>query len=154
MEHNHGPAGGVSTTSGISRRRSEQKDAVRAELSDRDEFVSARELHRRLTDSGVTVGIATVYRQLNSLAADGKVDVIASDEGERLFRACRTMEHHHHIVCRSCGIAVEFELPTEDWLREVSRVHGFTDVSHIIEVFGICADCAAARECADPAGRG
>ena len=48
-------------------RHTKQKDAVMAQLRGCDDFISAQELHRKLVDSGLRIGLATVYRQLNSL---------------------------------------------------------------------------------------
>ena len=40
------------------------------------------------------------------MAGDGEVDVIRTPDGEAVYRSCST-DHHHHVVCRSCGLAVE-----------------------------------------------
>ena len=32
-----------------------------------------------------------------------------------------------------------------DSLADHAAAHGFTDVDHLVEIFGTCADCAAAR---------
>ena len=50
-------------------RQTRQKDAIRDVLNGCDEFISAQELHRKLEDRGEHIGLATVYRQLNTLAA-------------------------------------------------------------------------------------
>jgi Fur family transcriptional regulator, ferric uptake regulator len=63
--------------------------------------------------------------------------------GEHLYRRC-SEGHHHHLVCRSCGRTVEVEGPAvETWSDRVAATHGFTDVSHTLEIFGTCPDCAA-----------
>ena len=68
-----------------------------------------------LRDGGDKVGLATVYRNLQAMAADGEVDVLRTDDGEAVYRACST-GHHHHLVCRVCGRTVEVEGPTvEAW---------------------------------------
>jgi len=47
-------------------------------------------------------------------------------------------------VCRTCGKTVEVDGPAvESWADKVSHEHGFTDVSHTLEIFGLCADCTA-----------
>jgi Fur family transcriptional regulator, ferric uptake regulator len=47
-------------------------------------------------------------------------------------------------VCRTCGTTVEVEgAAAESWATEVAALHGFSDVSHTIEIFGVCADCAS-----------
>ena len=54
--------------------RTRQKDAIREALSGNDEFISAQDLHRKLEDEGVHIGLATVYRQLNALVESGRAD--------------------------------------------------------------------------------
>ena len=121
-------------------RHTKQKDAVMRQLRACDDFVSAQELHRRLEDEGVRVGLATVYRQLNALADAGAADTIRL-EGQQLYRLCGDDGHHHHLVCRACGRTVEIDPPSESWLRRIAGDHGFTVESHTLEVFGLCSDC-------------
>ncbi|MBC7309220.1 MAG: transcriptional repressor, partial [Tetrasphaera sp.] len=79
------------------RRHTRQRAALAAVLEETDEFLSAQELHNRLAGSGTKVGLATVYRNLQAMAADGEVDVLRTDDGESVYRACST-GHHHHLV--------------------------------------------------------
>jgi Fur family ferric uptake transcriptional regulator len=124
------------------RRPTRQRLALTEALTGIDEFVSAQQLHARMTASGSKVGLATVYRNLQSLAADGEVDVLRTDEGEALYRACSTEAHHHHLVCRECGRTVEVSVPAsfEQWSARVGAEHGFTRISHLVEIFGVCSD--------------
>ena len=124
------------------RRPTRQRAAVAAVLADVEEFRSAQELHAQLRDAGEKVGLATVYRTLQAMAADGAIDMLRTAEGEAVYRACST-GHHHHLVCRGCGRTVEVEGPVvERWTHKISEEHGFTDISHTLEIFGTCADCA------------
>ena len=129
------------TTEGA-RRPTRQRAAVAAVLADTEEFRSAQELHALLREGGDKVGLATVYRNLQAMAADGEIDMLRTDEGEAVYRACST-GHHHHLVCRVCGRTVEVEGPTvEAWATRVSAEHGFTEVRHTLEIFGTCAICS------------
>lgn len=66
-----------------------------------------------------------------------------TEAGEMLFRRCATTGRHHHLLCRCCGRTVEVEGPeVERWADKVARKHGFTDVSHTLEVVGLCPECA------------
>ena len=121
---------------------SRQRTAVRAELSRDPAFRSAQEIHASLRESGHRIGLTTVYRALQSLAVGEEVDVLRTDGGEATYRAC-SAGHHHHLVCRSCGLTVEVEgRAVESWADKVAREHGFVDVAHTMEVFGTCAECA------------
>ncbi|MFT8926887.1 MAG: transcriptional repressor [Bifidobacterium sp.] len=121
-------------------RQTKQKDAVRKALRASGDFVTAQELHRQLEDDGSTIGLATVYRQLNLLAEVGQADTIQLNCSQ-MFRMCEDTSHHHHLVCTHCGKTVEIEPPDETWLRKTAAAHGFTVSSHTLELFGLCEDC-------------
>ena len=128
------------------RKPTRQQAAVSAKLDELDDFTSAQELHAQLRASGETVGLATVYRTLQNLAGDGTVDVLRTDDGEAIYRSCATSKHHHHLVCRDCGHTVEVEGPTvEHWADSVAAHHGFTEATHQIEIFGLCAQCSTRK---------
>ena len=120
-----------------------QQSAVAEALGAGEEFRSAQELHLQLRSAGTRVGLATVYRALQTLADRGDVDVLRSADGESLYRRCRTTTHHHHLICRSCRTTVDVDsAAVERWARSVATDHGFTDVDHVIEVYGTCASCS------------
>jgi len=126
-------------------RSTRQRSAIAALLDDIEEFRSAQELHDELRRRGEGIGLTTVYRTLQSLADAGLVDVLRIDTGESVYRQC-SKGHHHHLVCRHCGRTVEVEGPTvEKWAETVAGQHGFTDISHTMEVFGTCGECCASR---------
>jgi Fur family ferric uptake transcriptional regulator len=124
-------------------RQTRQRSAVRAALEGRDEFVSAQQLHDVLRHEGESVGLTTVYRSLQALADAGEVDLLVTDDGETVYRRC-SPEHHHHLVCRSCGRTVEIAGPAvETWADAIAREHGFTEISHTLELFGLCTQCGS-----------
>ena len=128
-------------------RATRQRTAVADLLERIDCFLSAQDLHELLRHDGSSVGLTTVYRHLQALADAGQVDVLRTDDGEAVYRRCPTAEHHHHLVCRTCGRSVEVDGPeVEAWATEVARRHGFTEVTHTVEVFGTCAGCAEAPQ--------
>jgi Fur family ferric uptake transcriptional regulator len=119
-----------------------QRAAVAAALAKQEGFASAQALHDALRHDGESVGLTTVYRHLQALADAGEVDVLRTDDGESVYRRCEQDDHHHHLVCRSCGATVEVTGPAvEAWAEAVAAEHGYRDVSHTLEVFGTCAGC-------------
>lgn len=127
------------------RRTTRQRLAVDAVLRASDDFVSAQAVHLRLREAGEAIGLATVYRTLGQMTQDGHLDVVRNTEGESLYRFCESDGHHHHLVCRQCGYAVEVSGPSvvEKWTSTIGERNGFTDVSHTIELFGLCGTCSA-----------
>jgi Fur family ferric uptake transcriptional regulator len=130
----------------VARRRStRQGAAVDDVLASVDGFLTAQALYDALRARGESVGLTTVYRHLRRLAEDGAVDVVTRPDGEQAFRRCGPaagggpQHHHHHLVCRICGYSVEIEGPeVESWTHRVAADAGFTNVSHMLEIFGEC----------------
>jgi Fur family ferric uptake transcriptional regulator len=123
-------------------RSTRQKRALAELLDESDGFRSAQDLYVELRARGENVGLTTVYNQLRALAEDRQVDSVRSDDGETLYRRCGA-EHHHHLVCRSCGRTVEVQGPeVERWADDVARANDYVDVRHTLEIVGTCSDCA------------
>jgi Fur family ferric uptake transcriptional regulator len=122
-------------------RPTRQRLAVGEVLDTFDDFRSAQEIHELLSQGGTPVGLATVYRTLQRLAESGEVDMLRTEDGEAIYRRCSD-SHHHHLVCRGCGRTVEVEGPAvERWTRAIASEHGFSEVSHTLEIFGTCPGC-------------
>lgn len=128
-------------------RNTRQRAAVDGVLDESEEFVSAQQLFTTLRARGDAVGLATVYRTLQSLAESGDIDAVRADDGEIRYRRCRRREHHHHLVCRRCGSTIEIDGPTvESWAEAMAAEHGFTDIEHTVELWGLCAACRARQD--------
>jgi Fur family ferric uptake transcriptional regulator len=126
-------------------RSTKQRIAIWGALDGAGGFRTAQELYDELRRRGARVGLTTVYRTLQSLADDGDVDVLRNDAGEAMYRRCATADHHHHLVCRSCGTSVELTSDeVERWARSAARRHGFSDVTHTTELYGLCEACVSA----------
>lgn len=125
------------------RRDTRQRRALREHLADSDSFLSAQQLFDELRASGDRIGLATVYRTLQAMSEAGEVDAVRTDDGETLYRKCGP-RHHHHLLCRNCGLTVELDGPSvERWAAKAAADNGFSDVKHVVELFGLCAACAS-----------
>jgi Fur family ferric uptake transcriptional regulator len=126
-------------------RATRQRAAITALLENLDEFRTAQELHEELRRRGEGISLTTVYRALQTMAATDLIDSLRTETGESAYRRC-SGQHHHHLVCRHCGATVEVAgRHLEAWAADVARDHQFSEVSHTIEIFGTCAQCAAKR---------
>jgi len=121
-------------------RRTRQREVIWAHLSSTAPFQTAQQIYDALRDQGTPVSLPTVYRTLAAMAVSGEVDVLTA-EGQSVYRRC-SPHHHHHLVCRRCGRAVELtEARIEAWATQVGEQHGFTEITHITEVSGLCPPC-------------
>jgi Fur family transcriptional regulator, ferric uptake regulator len=133
-------------------RQTRQAAVVEEVLRDADGFRTAQELFDEARRRGDKIGLTTVYRHLNLLAERGTADVVHSTDGESQYRLCGTPtladtdQHHHHVVCRTCGRSVEVSGPeVETWAQRVATAAGYTEISHTVEVFGLCRQHSVAR---------
>ena len=58
--------------------------------------------------------------------------------------------HHHHIICRTCRSVETLDFCVADGLERMARKLGYANVTHTLEVFGICVECQR-TPAADPA---
>jgi Fur family ferric uptake transcriptional regulator len=124
-------------------RATRQRAAIADLLDELTDFRSAQEIHEELRRRGEGIGLTTVYRTLQALSDAGEIDVLRTGTGEASYRRC-SEHHHHHLVCRTCGKTVEVEGPAvEHWAKRVALQHGFAEVSHTVEILGVCAGCRA-----------
>ena len=106
-------------------------------------YASPEELWRGLRDRFDSLGLPTVYRNLEELAASGVISKVIHPNRQLYYYFCRNSEHHHHFVCLTCR-KVE-DVPScgiEALEREVSLRNGGRVLSHILQLNGLCGACA------------
>lgn len=91
---------------------------------------------------------SSAYRHLTDLQAAGIVRrVTANDEFTRFELAEDLTEHHHHLLCVSCGKVIDVTLPAgfeqdvANAIGHLASAEGFQAHSHRLDVLGVCADC-------------
>ena len=93
-----------------------------------------------------TCDLATLYRTLKSFADKGLANTVSIDSRFASYEwADENVKHHHHLVCRKCGLIEEIpecdlETIEKNILATANNFHGIT--SHSLEFFGVCTDCA------------
>ena len=92
---------------------------------------------------------SSAYRNLALMEEAGVVRrLVHGNDHARYELAEALTEHHHHLICDSCGAVrdVQFDAKLERALDrtfdEVATAAGFTVGRHAIDVYGLCADCA------------
>jgi len=122
---------------------STRREKIRQVLVEKRAFLSSQEIHKVLRGQGFSIGLATVYRQLERLVEQGRADAIISPSGERLYSHCGQAEtHHHHIVCRICGAATKLDFPEMETLAQaLAKRYNYKNITHSLEIFGVCLAC-------------
>lgn len=94
----------------------------------------------RLEDS--SIGRVTVYRTLDLLNELHLVCRVHAQSRSRSYMMRRPMEHHHHLICSSCGKVVDFtNCSIIEMEEKLSRESGFDIKGHLLEFYGLCHDC-------------
>lgn len=108
---------------------------------------SAQDVFDGIRSGGGRVGIASVYRVLDTLAALRFVQRVEIGDGIARFETALPggEHHHHHLVCADCGRVEPFEdAGLERALVRVASTHGYAMAAHDVVVHGACTSCRAA----------
>jgi Fur family ferric uptake transcriptional regulator len=126
---------------GTRHRLTSQRRIIMRQLASMRRYVTARELHTRLTRGHPHIGLATVYRTLEMLREVGLVTG-APRAGEVAYLYC-TGDHHHHAVCTRCGRVDEVPCRSiPGFERMLSSSFQFQLTEHQLEFYGVCARCS------------
>jgi Fur family transcriptional regulator, ferric uptake regulator len=112
-------------------------------LAEQDCCLTAQEIFDRLRASGRKVGIASVYRVLELLTSEGFVQRIDLGSGISRYEAVLNGgEHHHHLICDSCGKVEAFEdNALEVAIDRVEETSGYAIAAHDVVLHGSCGEC-------------
>jgi Fur family ferric uptake transcriptional regulator len=105
--------------------------------------LGAQEIHDRLRASGRPVGLASVYRVLDTLAERGLLQRLELGDGIARFEPVRIDHgHHHHLVCDGCGKVETFaDESLEKAIRQVESRSGYAVAAHDVVLRGACSAC-------------
>ncbi len=120
------------------RRTSPKQDLVLAALAGRTDHPTAEDLYHALHAQGHKVSLATVYRALRTLAAEGR---IAELVGQGPTRFDPFTHPHSHFRCRSCGRLLDVETLLPTGLLAGLKAQGLKVESYALTLVGLCADC-------------
>ena len=90
---------------------SRQRNLVMEILKDTLDHPTAEMVYERAHKKMPTIGIATVYRNLNQLVEMGEVIRISQPGGNDRFDA--RLEEHYHMRCPICGSLTDLMLPED-----------------------------------------
>ncbi|NEP20405.1 MAG: transcriptional repressor [Leptolyngbya sp. SIO4C1] len=123
-------------------RRTRSQDSVLEILQKLSRAISAQDLYAELRKRDVRIGLATVYRALDALKLEGRVQVRTLPHGESLYSLSH--EDRHHLTCLRCGDSVAIdECPVHELETHLNQSHQFRIFYHTLEFFGLCEQCQA-----------
>ena len=108
---------------------------------------TAEDVHLYFEKKNITLGIATIYRQLEKLVADGVVlKYFLGEHSAACFEysgeTCEKEEGHFHLKCEKCGQLIHLNC---DDIREMcghlKKEHGFALNPYRTVFYGLCESC-------------
>lgn len=120
--------------------KTHQREAVTRVLSGSDRPLTPQEIRRAARAIAPGIGLATVYRTVNRLSAEGRLVPVVMPEGPTRYEISGKA-HHHHVACRKCKAVFE----AEGCRGKLALVPppGFRVEGHEVIVYGICRRCSA-----------
>ena len=128
---------------GAGLRRGGARRAVVDFLETQDCCRSAQEIHDGIVATGGTVGVASVYRTLDTLTDLRLVQRVDVGDGIARYEPFAGHdEHHHHLVCDDCGRVEPFtDAPLEQALVRAAGRLGYDLDQHEVVLRGVCGRC-------------
>lgn len=113
------------------------------------------EIHAKLEEKGTSVGLTTLYRNLDRMVDEGLVNKYTIDgHGPACYEFIdRTGEcgESYHCRCEICGKLIHLHCDEVAGLRDhMLKEHGFRLDPKRTVFYGVCPDCIAAERKKDP----
>ncbi len=119
---------------------SKNQENLLDELKKCDDELSGQELHRILINNGKSIGLTTVYRNLQILLKQGLIRSRHLPTGEVLYTPVE--RDIHHLTCVQCGETSKLEgCPVESIHTPKKNPKKFQLLFHTLEFFGLCQNC-------------
>ena len=111
-------------------------------LAAHKEPLTVEQIQNKLKEPLDTV---TLYRALEALTEAHIISRSDFQHGHAHYELAVGRDHHHHVVCRSCGVVEDVEIPhaTRPEKEAEKRVKKFSVIdAYALEFFGLCTSCA------------
>lgn len=116
--------------------------AILSLLAEELSYASPEEVWRKLQMNFGSIGLPTVYRNLEELANGGLITKVIHPNRQLYYYFCPNSHHHHHFICLSCRKVEDVDFCGMEGIEK--KVNG-TVLSHIVQVNGLCRDCAESQ---------
>ena len=122
-------------------RMSQPRLVIYQQLSATASPLSLQEIYQGLLKKDQRIGLTSIYRCLDlfeSLRLAFKVVL-----GTQIkYKLCELEDHHHHIVCKTCGRVVELKFcDMPRWSKKVMKSTGYEVTDHQLSFYGVCRVC-------------
>ncbi len=119
-----------------------KKTLILEELKKMATHPTADEIYDIVKKRDPRISLGTVYRNLERLVEEGKINRIDTGTGPRRYDA--RPDNHYHIRCLMCGNVEDLTFETDPEIERMFKPSkGYKIVGHVLELQGICPTCQA-----------
>ena len=119
-----------------------QRHAVLKVIASSHDHLTPEAIYEKAHLKNPDIGLVTIYRTLDLLSELNLVCRVHAADGCRSYMMRRPTEHHHHLICSSCGRVVDFTgCALADLEQRLSQETMFDINGHLLEFYGLCPDC-------------
>lgn len=124
---------------------SSQREAILRFLKTRKDHPTADVVFQHIREDIPNISLATVYRNLNQLAAAGTILRLTTNGKTDHFDAC--VEPHYHFCCRCCNAVKDIDMePLPELTVKASQASNFKIEETTILFSGVCDQCLDSLE--------
>ena len=116
--------------------------------------LSAEQIYKATSRLSSSVGLATIYRNLELLVRIGLVWKFDVGDNKARYEMAKYPDesHHHHLICKKCNSIIDYSDSVDNQkdfikIREknLSRKYNFKIENHCVDFFGLCNKCNKAK---------
>ncbi len=135
------------TLKGLKLKATPKRLAILRLLAMEPTYVSPEEIWHKLRGRFGDLGLPTVYRNLEELAAGGVITKVIHPNRQLYYHFCPNRHHHHHFICVACRRVEDVDgCALDDLEREIDAKIGGRVLSHIVQLNGLCRRCVGTTE--------
>lgn len=126
-----------------SSRQNRNQKLILEVLQHQSQPLSAQEIFLELRNANHTVGLATVYRVLDALRNEGKLQSVNLGDPQTYYQVLPSNGHNrHHLICTQCRQVIPLPgCPVGDLESQLSGQYQFVIEYHVLDFYGTCARC-------------
>ena len=126
---------------GRGRRLTPQRLAILKILAISEGHPTVEQIHQSILREYPTTSLATVYKTVNLLGAEGQVLELEFSEMPNRYDGNKPYPHPH-VICKQCGKILDSEvIALEEVTRKIMAETGFLIMDHRLDFYGLCTEC-------------
>jgi Fur family zinc uptake transcriptional regulator/Fur family ferric uptake transcriptional regulator len=124
----------------------EQRKLIIEAFSENPGHHTAQEIFDLVKKKFKGINFSTIYRNLELLNTLKIINKLQIESGISHYELCG-LAHHHHIICKKCGVTKEIDIcPYANLGKDQLSAIGFEATDHKFEVYGYCSKCRLSKE--------